>query len=156
VPERGDLAQLTRQVATNNDPVKAKGAIVSLRPGAKTPIKHVIYVVKENRTYDQVLGSLGKGNGDPSLNLFGDESAPNTRDLARRFTTIDNFYADAEVSANGWNWVAQSNSNPYAEQMWPAGYSGRKGPYPSENTTPRTPPRIRRTPTCGSASTRQA
>ena len=71
---------------------------------------------------------MGKGNGDPSLNLFGDESAPNIRDLARRFTIIDNFYADAEVSANGWNWVAQSNSNPYAEQMWPANYSGRKAP----------------------------
>ena len=118
------------------DSVKAKGAIVPLRPGDRTPIKHVIYVVKENRTYDQVLGSVGKGNGDTSLNLFGDESAPNTRDLARRFTTTDNFYADAEVRANGWNWVVQANSNPYAEQMWPANYSGRKAPYPSENNNP--------------------
>ncbi len=136
VPATDDLAQYTRQVASNNDPVKARGAIVPRAPGNKTPIKHVIYVVKENRTYDQVLGSVGKGNGDASLNLFGGESAPNTRDLARRFTTIDNFYADAEVSANGWNWVAQANSNPYAEQMWPANYSGRKAPYPSENNNP--------------------
>ncbi len=136
VPDGGDLEKLTQQVGTNNDPVKPKGSVVPLRPGAKSPIKHVIYVVKENRTYDQILGSVGKGNGDPSLNLFGDESAPNTRALARTFTTIDNFYADAEVSANGWNWVAQSNSNPYAEQMWPASYSGRKAPYPSENNNP--------------------
>lgn len=135
-PEMKDLKTYTQQVMTNNDPVKARGAIVPRRPGDKSPIKHVIYVVKENRTYDQILGSVGKGNGDPSLNIFGDESAPNTRELARRFTTIDNFYADAEVSANGWNWVAQSNSNPFAEQMWPANYSGRKAPYPSENNNP--------------------
>ena len=136
VPDADRLEQYTEQVAANNDPVGSRGAVVPRRPGDESPIKHVIYVVKENRTYDQVLGSLGKGNGDPSLNLFGDESAPNTRELARRFTTIDNFYADAEVSANGWNWVAQSNSNPYAEQMWPANYSGRKGVYPSETDNP--------------------
>lgn len=135
-PSSKELARYTRQVEANNAPARVRGAIVPRHPGAESPIKHVIYVVKENRTYDQVLGSLKKGDGDPSLNLFGDESAPNTRELARRFTTIDNFYADAEVSANGWNWVAQSNSNPYAEQMWPANYSGRKGVYPSENGNP--------------------
>ncbi len=133
VPDDDTLAKYTAQVEQNNAPVEAAGAIVPGKPGDASPIKHVIYVVKENRTYDQVLGDLKKGNGEPSLNLFGDESAPNTRELARRFTTIDNFYADAEVSANGWNWVAQANSNPYAEQMWPANYSGRKAPYPSEN-----------------------
>jgi len=136
VPDATTLGQMTEQVNQNNARVAAHGAIVPKKPGDPTPIKHVIYVVKENRTYDQVLGSLGKGNGDPSLNLFGDESAPNTRELARRFTTIDNFYADAEVSATGWNWVAQANSNPFAEQMWPANYSGRKAPYPSENNDP--------------------
>jgi len=135
-PSRSDLAAFTKQVRTNNTPVATRGHVVPLHPGQRSPIKHVIYVVKENRTYDQVLGSLGKGNGDPSINLFGDDSAPNTRELARRFTTIDNFYADAEVSANGWNWVAQANSNPYAEQIWPANYSNRKGPYPSENANP--------------------
>jgi len=136
VPSRDELARYTTTVRRNNDPAKARQSVVPVRAGAASPIKHVIYVVKENRTYDQLLGSLGKGNGDPSTNLFGEESAPNTRELARRFTTIDNFYADAEVSANGWNWVAQANSNPYAEQMWPANYSGRKGPYPSENGNP--------------------
>jgi YVTN family beta-propeller protein len=132
----GQLQKATEEVKKNNRPENAQGAVLPRQPGGATPIKHVIYVVKENRTYDQVLGSLGKGNGDPSLNLFGDDTAPNTRELARRFTTIDNFYADAEVSANGWNWVTQVNSNPYAEQMWPANYSGRKAPYPSESNDP--------------------
>lgn len=68
--------------------------------------------------------------------LFGEESAPNTRALARQFTTFDNFYADAEVSANGWNWVSQANSNPWSEEMWPSNYSGRGAPYPAENNDP--------------------
>jgi YVTN family beta-propeller protein len=104
------------------------------------PIKHVIYVVKENRTYDQVFGSLGKGNGDPSLNLFGDDSATNSRALERKFVTLDNFYANAEVSAQGWNWAVASNSNPYSEALWPANYSGRNAPYPSESADPATAP----------------
>ncbi|PZH16341.1 phosphoesterase [Streptomyces sp. NTH33] len=138
VPDSGEqLDEYTRRVERNNAPVtEVSGAVVPRRPGDRTPVKHVIYVVKENRSYDQVLGSLGKGNGDPGLNLFGDESAPNTRELARRFTTIDNFYADGQVSASAWNWVTQSNSNPYAEQMWPAAYSGRKGVYPGEHNVP--------------------
>ncbi|GAC1477653.1 MAG: alkaline phosphatase family protein [Pseudarthrobacter sp.] len=136
LPEGGQLKKATEQVKKNNRPENATGNIIPRQPGQESPIKHVIYVVKENRTYDQVLGSLGKGNGDPALNLFGDESAPNFRALSKKFTTIDNFYADAEVSANGWNWVASANSNPYAEQMWPANYSGRKAPYPSENNAP--------------------
>jgi len=136
VPAGDELKRATAQVASNNRSSAASGEVIPRKPGQASPIKHVIYVVKENRTYDQVLGSLGQGNGDPSLNLFGDESAPNVRRLAKQFTTIDNFYADAEVSANGWNWVASANSNPYAEQMWPANYSGRKAPYPSENAAP--------------------
>ncbi|TFB49008.1 phosphoesterase [Cryobacterium tagatosivorans] len=136
VPTGDKLQRATAQVASNNRSSTASGEVIPRRPGQASPIKHVIYIVKENRTYDQVLGSLGRGNGDPSLNLFGDESAPNFRRLSKQFTTIDNFYADAEVSANGWNWVASANSNPYAEQMWPANYSGRKAPYPSENAAP--------------------
>ena len=99
-------------------------------------IKHVIYVVQENRTFDQVFGSLGKGDGDKSLNLFGQESAPNQRRLQREFVTLDNFYANAEISAQGWNWSVAANSNPYAEALWPANYSGRKGTYPSETHDP--------------------
>jgi YVTN family beta-propeller protein len=110
--------------------------VVPRHPGSSSPIKHIIYVVKENRTYDQEFGSLGKGNGDPSLNLFGDESIPNARELQHRFVTLDNFYADAEVSAQGWMWVVAASSNPYTESGWPANYSDRNHPYPSESGDP--------------------
>ncbi len=103
-------------------------------------IKHVIYLIQENRTFDQVLGSLGKGDGDPTLDLFEDGSAPNQRELSYRYVTFDNFYADAEVSAQGWNWTVAANSNPYTEHLWPANYSGRKGPYPSESGLPEEAP----------------
>jgi phospholipase C len=66
-------------------------SVIPLRAGDPTPIKHVIHVIKENRTFDQEFGSLGKGNGDPSLNLFGDESVPNARALERQFVRLDNF-----------------------------------------------------------------
>lgn len=117
--------------------VAGQSPVIPVHPGQSSPIKHIMYVVKENRTYDQELGSLGKGNGDPTLNLFGDDSAPNARELARRFVTLDNFYADAEISAQGWMWVAAANSNPYTESSWPANYSDSKHyPYPSENGDP--------------------
>ncbi|WP_225833822.1 bifunctional YncE family protein/alkaline phosphatase family protein [Streptomyces sp. NK08204] len=135
------LAGWTRTVVVNNgfddgNNPRAVGAVVPRRVGERTPIRHVIYVVKENRTYDQEFGSLEKGNGDASLNLFGEDSAPNARALQRRFVTLDNFYADAEVSAQGWNWTVAANSNPYSEQGWPANYSGRNHTYPSENGDP--------------------
>jgi YVTN family beta-propeller protein len=138
------LRAWTEQVARNDGfslPGKARSpgagsAIVPRHPGERSPIQHVIYVVKENRTYDQVFGSLGKGNGDPTLNLFGPESAPNSRTLESQYVTLDNFYADAEVSAQGWNWSVAANSNPYSEQVWPANYSDRGAPYPSESADP--------------------
>jgi phospholipase C len=114
--------------------------VVPVHPGDTSPITHVIYVVKENRTYDQEFGSLGKGNGDPSLDLFGDESAPNARALQRQFVTLDNFYADAEISAQGWNWSTGANSNPYVEQTWPANYSPRNHPYDYEGGNAATAP----------------
>jgi hypothetical protein len=95
-------------------------SVVPRRPGDASPIKHVIYVVKENRTYDQVFGNLGKGNGDPQLDLFDDKSAPNIRSLARRFVTLDNFYAAAEVSADGWNWSTAATANTYTQKTWEA------------------------------------
>jgi YVTN family beta-propeller protein len=118
-PSDGQLRRLTEQVRRNNqaDPRAQR------KPAALGKIKHVIYVLKENRTYDQVFGDLGKGNGDPSLALFKDDSAPNHRELARRFTTIDNFYADAEVSADGHNWSTQANATDYVDKTWPINYS---------------------------------
>ncbi|PZS39175.1 MAG: phosphoesterase, partial [Pseudonocardiales bacterium] len=146
---KSQLAAWTAQVTRNDGfdthgEVRAAGgsatSIVPRHPGERSPIQHVIYIVKENRTYDQVFGSLGKGNGDPSLNLFGEESAPNNRSLERAFATFDNFYADAEISAQGWNWAVAANSDPYSEQVWSANYSERNGPYPSENGDPATAP----------------
>ena len=86
-------------------------------------IRHVIYVVKENRTYDQVLGDIGKGDGDPGLVLFDEDSAPNHRELARRFTLFDNFYADADVSADGQSWTVAAGVTDYIDKMWPITYS---------------------------------
>ncbi len=143
--DQGRLEKLTEQVVTNDgfargETVRAGAgpgvSIVPRTPGEHSPIQHVIYVVRENRTYDQEFGSLGKGNGDPSLNLFGDESAPNARALQRDYVTFDNFYADAEVSAQGWNWTVAANSNPYSEQVWAANYSDRNAPYPAESSDP--------------------
>jgi len=134
------LAHWTRQVDENDgfdrhDDARA-ASVLPRRTDERSPIQHVIYVVKENRTFDQVLGNLGKGNGDAGLDLFGDESAPNTRALSRQFSTVDNFYANAEVSAQGWNWVVAGNSNGFTEQTWVANYSGRNHGYPSESNDP--------------------
>ena len=132
--DAGQLSTWTQAVASNDGFANAASATPS------EPIKHVIFVVQENRTYDQVFGSLGKGNGDPSLNLFGEESAPNQRALERQFVTLDNFYADAEVSAQGWNWTVAASSNPFSEALWPADYSGRHAPYPSDGVDAATAP----------------
>jgi YVTN family beta-propeller protein len=130
VPDKQALQRYTRQVRDNDrfdNPNQNVGPhdVVPTRPGDPSPIKHVIYIVKENRTYDQVYGSLGKGNGDPSLNLFGDDVAPNQRTLARNFVTLDNFYADGAVSSDGWEWATASASNSYNEHLWPVAYSSR-------------------------------
>jgi len=100
---------------------------VDVRPARKPAylnrIKHVIYVIKENRTFDQVLGDLGKGNGDPGLTLFNSASAPNHHALGSRFTLFDNFYADAQVSADGHNWITHAGATDYVEKLWPFVYS---------------------------------
>ncbi|WP_440603450.1 beta-propeller fold lactonase family protein [Bacillus sp. GB_SG_008] len=138
VPNEGQLNKYTKQVVENNgfnerDKVRINSneakQVIPRHVGDSSEIKHVIYILKENRTYDQVFGSLEKGNGDPSLNLFGDESAPNHRDLARKFVTIDNFYADADVSADGWNWSTAAMANSYTQKTWPHWYGGRARDY---------------------------
>src|SRR6516162_8829676 len=118
------LEQLESRVV----PSSTRSSVIPQHLGDPSPIKHIIYVIKENRTYDQVLGSLGRGNGDPSLNLFGDESAPNQRALAKRFVLLDNFYADSEVSADGWNWATGALANTYVQKNWPSNYSPRNRP----------------------------
>lgn len=95
-------------------------------------IEHVVYIVKENRSYDQVLGDLGIGNGDPSLTLFGEDISPNHHKLAREFVLLDNFYVNADVSADGHNWTSAAIAPAYVQRMWPNSYGGRRRHYDYE------------------------
>ncbi len=90
--------------------------------GDSSPVKYVFYIIKENRTYDQVLGDMKEGNGDTSLCLFGEKITPNLHALAREFVLLDNFYVDAEVSADGHNWSMGGYATDYLEKTWPTGY----------------------------------
>jgi YVTN family beta-propeller protein len=95
----------------------------------QSPIKYVFYVMKENRTYDQVLGDIKTGNGDSSLCLFPDKITPNQHALAKEFVLLDNFYVDAEVSADGHNWSMAAYANDYIEKTWITSYGGHGGTY---------------------------
>lgn len=94
--------------------------------GALSPIKYVFYIIKENRTYDQVLGDIKEANGDTSLVLFGENVTPNQHALAREFVTLDNFYVDGEVSSDGHNWSMGAYATDFLEKTWPTMY-GRRG-----------------------------
>ncbi len=100
------------------------------RRGLKLPIRHVFYVIKENRSYDQILGDLGRGDGDPSLTLFGRGVTPNHHALSERFVTLDNFYADGEVSVLGHSFTTSGYASPFLEWLGNAAYSGRYRGYP--------------------------
>jgi YVTN family beta-propeller protein len=105
-------------------------------PDPLPPIQHVIYVVKENRTYDQVLGDMKEGNGDPSLELFGENVTPNHHKLAREFVLLDNFYVNSDVSADGHNWSTAAIAPDYVQKMWPNSYAGRRNTYDYEEGDP--------------------
>ena len=105
---------------------------VPSKVGDKSPIKYVFYIIKENRTYDQVLGDMKEGNGDPNLVLFGENITPNQHALAREFVLLDNFYVNGEVSADGHNWTMGAYATDYLEKNWPTSYGGRGGDYPGE------------------------
>ncbi|MFN7924654.1 MAG: bifunctional YncE family protein/alkaline phosphatase family protein [Bryobacteraceae bacterium] len=112
------------------------GNPIPRRPGDPSPIEHVIYIVKENRTYDQVLGDLGKGNGDPSLCLFPEKVSPNHHKLAREFVLLDNFYVNSDVSADGHNWSTSAIAPVYVQKMWPNSYASRRKHYDYEGGEP--------------------
>ena len=103
-----------------------------MRPSPLPKIDHVIYIVKENRSYDQVLGDLKEGNGDASLVLFGENSTPNLHKLAREFVLLDNFYVNSDVSADGHNWSAAAIAPDYVQKMWPNKYANRRTTYDFE------------------------
>jgi YVTN family beta-propeller protein len=108
------------------------GNPIPMKVGDKSPIKYVFYIIKENRTYDQVLGDVPEGNGDPSLVLFGKNITPNQHKLVKEFVLLDNFYVDAEVSADGHNWSLGGYATDYLEKTWPTSYGGRGGEYDAE------------------------
>jgi len=103
------------------------------RVGDTSPIKYVVYIIKENRTYDQVFGDLPEGKGDPHLCLFPEAITPNHHALVREFVLLDNFYADGEVSADGHEWTMGAYATDFVERTWPLLYRGnRRVPYPAE------------------------
>ena len=110
------------------------GNPIPSRVGELSPIKYVFYIIKENRTYDQVLGDIPEGNGDPRLVLFGENVTPNLHAIARQFVLLDNFYVDGEVSADGHNWTMGAYATDYLEKNWPTSYGGRGGSYPGEGS----------------------
>jgi hypothetical protein len=107
---------------------------------ANGPIKHVLYIVKENRTYDQVLGDMKQGNGDASLVLFGEKVTPNLHKLASEFVLLDNFYVNSDVSADGHNWATAAIAPDYTERMWPNSYANRRRNYDYEGQEPANAP----------------
>ena len=109
-----------------------KGNPIPMKLGDPSPIKYVFYLIKENRTYDQVLGDIKEGNGDPSLVLFGENVTPNLHKLAKEFVLLDNFYCDGEVSADGHSWSMGAYATDYLEKTWPTSYGGRGGGYYGE------------------------
>ena len=136
VPDDKELADLTDTVIHDNhlDDLadrETSNPLASL--GIKSGnIKHIIYIIKENRTYDQVLGDDPRGNGDPSLVLFGNDITPNQHALADRFVLLDNCYACGEVSGDGWTWSTQSMANDYVKRNIPYNYSSRGRTYDFE------------------------
>ncbi len=109
-----------------------RGGPIPSKPGEPSPIQHILYIVKENRTYDQVLGDMKEGNGDASLVLFGDRITPNLHKLAREFVLFDNFYVNSDVSADGHGWATAAIAPDYAQRMWPNSYAGRRKHYDYE------------------------
>jgi YVTN family beta-propeller protein len=107
-------------------------------PGVTLPagIEHVIYIVKENRTYDQVLGDIGKGASDPSLTIFPEKVSPNHHKLAREFVLLDNFYVSGDVSADGHNWSTAAIASDYVQKFWPNSYAKRRVHYDYEGGEP--------------------
>jgi YVTN family beta-propeller protein len=97
------------------------------------PIRHIIYVIKENRSYDQVFGDVAGADGDPRLVLFGGKITPNQHALAKRFGVFDRFFENAHVSADGHNWSTAAFANDYLEKMWPPNSASRRAPYDFED-----------------------
>ncbi|MHB1423306.1 MAG: beta-propeller fold lactonase family protein, partial [Gemmataceae bacterium] len=135
VPNDGQLAKYTATVYRNcpySDKLPTASphpdkTIISSKPGEPSPIKYVLYIIKENRTYDQVFGDIKEGNGDPSLVMFGEKITPNHHKLARDFVLLDNLYCNGQVSRDGHPWSTMAYGTDYISRDWHLTYSNRKG-----------------------------
>ena len=143
--KRGKLRKLTEQCLANspyNDSLLTEArapkqpSVIPSRVGKGSPIKHVIYVIQENRTFDQVLGDMGKGNCDPRLTIFGREVTPNRHAIADQFVLLDNLYCDAEVSQNGHPWSNAAYATDWVEKLWPVNYGGKSEAPDTDAKTP--------------------
>ena len=141
-PDASQMALFSKAVYNNtpynkNTELKSEGAAgnpIPMKVGDKSPIKYIFYIIKENRSYDQVLGDIPEGNGDRNLVLFGENITPNQHALVREFVLLDNFYVNGEVSADGHNWTMGAYATDYLEKNWPTSYGGRGGEYPGEGS----------------------
>ena len=124
-----NLAAYTRQVEEDNL-IRSDGGKFEFA-GGTNPIRHVIYVLKENRTYDQILGDLPVGDDDASLTMYGADITPNQHKLALQFGVLDNFYDSGEVSGDGHIWSTASTTSDYNEKTWPIGYRSQERTYDS-------------------------
>ncbi len=127
-----NLAAYTRQVVETNA-LRGNGDRVSFAAG-ENKIHHVIYIIKENRTYDQVFGDLAGANGDAALTMYGEDITPNQHKLARQFGILDNFYDSGDVSGDGHVWSTSASISDYIAKTWPIGYRGSEHTYDSEGT----------------------
>ncbi len=140
VPTEQTLASYSQVVFQNTPYSKQVEAMamgesdnpIPMKVGEKSPIKYVFYIIKENRTYDQVLGDVKEGNGDLSLCIFPENLTPNQHKIVKDYVLLDNFYVDAEVSADGHNWSTAAYANDYVEKNWVTSYGGRGGSYDYE------------------------
>jgi YVTN family beta-propeller protein len=131
VPDAKKLAAFTKQVYDNalyRDTLLEKSeaggeSIIPTSVGQRSPIEHVLFIMKENRTYDQVFGDIKQGNGDPSLTLFGREVTPNQHALAEQFVLLDNLYCSGEVSQDGQPWTTSAYVNEFTQRAWTLSYS---------------------------------
>jgi YVTN family beta-propeller protein len=135
VPDDSGLAGYTETVYRNcpysdkllTEAPSPRKTAVPIKVGDPSPIKHVIYIIKENRTYDQVFGDMPKGNGDPTLVMFGEKVTPNHHKLAREFVLLDNLYCNGHVSVDGHPWSTMAYNTDYIARNWALTYSGRLG-----------------------------
>lgn len=132
-PNDADLRRGLADVLTLDAPFANGAPPESPVVRARGPIAHVIYVIKENRSYDQVLGDVAAGDGDATLVRFGENVTPNEHALAARFGLFDRFFVNAHVSADGHNWSTAAFANDYLERMWPANYAQRRSFYDFED-----------------------